>query len=107
MCAQETALSPFVTPSIDMNNSPTTMSPTVYCGGTHSSWSCVSPINYPQSALVRTDNTCTANVTIYTEADICNNLVTDMSAADCNGLIALYNSAGGASWTNKTNWLFN
>jgi hypothetical protein len=30
-----------------------------------------------------------------------------MSAADCNALIALYNNNNGASWTNKTNWLFN
>jgi hypothetical protein len=31
--------------------------------------------------------------------------VTGMTQAECEALVALYNSAGGASWTNHTNWL--
>jgi Leucine-rich repeat (LRR) protein len=30
---------------------------------------------------------------------------TEIPVAECNALVALYNSTGGASWTDKTNWL--
>ena len=91
-----------------MNSSPTTISPIAYCDGSQNlSYPCTAPIDAPQSALVQTPNTCSQTIRIRSEAEICNTLVGDMSAADCNGLVALYNSAGGASRTNKTNWMFN
>jgi hypothetical protein len=91
-----------------MNNSPTTISPITYCTASETAtYPCTAPIDAPQSSLVKTLNTCTQTINIISEANICGTLVGDMTTADCNGLIALYNSAGGASWTNKTNWLFN
>jgi hypothetical protein len=49
----------------------------------------------------RTD-TITVNVNITSPA--CQN-VTQIPMAECNALVALYNSTNGADWTNHTNWL--
>jgi uncharacterized repeat protein (TIGR01451 family) len=107
-CAQQTPLAPYVWASANMNNSPTTIAPIQYCTISQSlSNPCTPAIDQPQSALVRTNNTCTQTITIMDEAAICNTHVTDMSPADCNALISLYNANNGANWTTKTNWLFN
>ena len=93
-CAEKVALAPYIGSSVAMNNSPTTISPISYCVPAQtSSYACTDPLDAPQSSLVQTLNTCTQTINIMSEADICNILVNDMSAADCNGLIALYNSA--------------
>gem|GEM_PF-2460594 len=105
-CANPTPLAPFVTPSLNMNTSPTTPEPIMYCTVPQAAFPCTAALDMPQSALVRTDNTCTDSVTIIDEAGICNTLVTDVTAADCNGLVALYNSTNGASWTTRTRWMF-
>lgn len=77
-----------------MNSSPTTIAPISYCTpAQQGTYGCTAAIDMPQSALVKTLNTCSQTITILDEAGICNNLVTDVTAADCNGLLALYNSA--------------
>lgn len=111
-CASAAPLSPYLTPSVNMNTSPTTPAPISYCTPSQlwsPSWACTntSNLNTLQSSLVSTPNTCSQTIFIYDETALCNSIVTDMSAADCNGLIALYNSAGWASWSTNTRWLFN
>lgn len=104
-CAEVAPLSPYRTSSIDINSSSTTIGPISYCAA-GSSYTCTAVDEQPLSALVKTDNTCQQVVAVYDDNGLCDNAVSDVSAADCRALVDFYNTSAWSSWSNKTNWLF-
>jgi hypothetical protein len=91
-CAESAPLAPYKTSSLNMNEAPTTPAPISYCTAGQSSLPCTAAIDRPQSAIVTTPNTCSQTITILDEYGICNNVVTDVPAADCRALVDFYNS---------------